>query len=75
MKPVYIEVREGKSASVREYENGKMFADYDDYGELLGIEILEFRGLSNRIRLSPDKEMPQLPISTELDDKVTRAFQ
>ncbi len=37
---VYVQVRDGKSASVREYANGNVFADYDKQGNLLGIELL-----------------------------------
>ncbi|MGO9115764.1 MAG: DUF2283 domain-containing protein [Thermoguttaceae bacterium] len=37
---VYIQFREGKSAKVKEYEDGKVFADYDKHGTLIGIEIL-----------------------------------
>jgi uncharacterized protein YuzE len=36
----YLKVRDGKSASVREYADGKAFADYDNCGNLLGIELL-----------------------------------
>ncbi len=37
---VYLQIREGKSAAVKEYADGKVFADYDRHGMLLGIEIL-----------------------------------
>ena len=37
---VYLQVREGKSATVKEYADGNVFADYDRYGRLIGIEML-----------------------------------
>ena len=37
---VYLQIREGKSATVKEYADEKVFADYDKHGVLLGIEIL-----------------------------------
>ena len=37
---VYLGLREGKSAKTVEYANGKVFADYDRAGKLLGVEIL-----------------------------------
>jgi uncharacterized protein YuzE len=37
---VYLQVREGRSATVKEYADGKVLADYDRHGTLLGIEIL-----------------------------------
>ena len=37
---VYFQFRRGKSATVKEYEGGNVFADYDRKGELLGIEML-----------------------------------
>ncbi len=37
---VYFRLREGKSATVREYADGNLFADYDKRGRLLGIEML-----------------------------------
>jgi len=36
----YFQVREGKSARVREYAGGSVFADYDKQGRLIGIEML-----------------------------------
>jgi len=36
----YFQVREGKSAAVKEYADANVFADYDRRGRLLGIEIL-----------------------------------
>lgn len=35
-----LQIRRGKSAEVREFDNGNVFADYDQQGRLLGIEIL-----------------------------------
>jgi hypothetical protein len=37
---VYFQVRRGKAAKVREFENGNAFANYDEQGELLGNEML-----------------------------------
>lgn len=37
---VYFLIRKGKSAEVREFCDGKAFADYDSKGTLLGIELL-----------------------------------
>ena len=37
---VYFQVRRGKSHETREFERGKVFADYNRRGELLGIEML-----------------------------------
>lgn len=37
---VYFQVRKGHAAEVREYEDGNAFANYNDQGELLGIEML-----------------------------------
>jgi hypothetical protein len=37
---VYFQIRAGKSAEVREFSDGKAFADYDRSGCLLGIEVL-----------------------------------
>ncbi len=36
----YIQIRQGKSARMREFANGNVFADYDKEGNLLGIEML-----------------------------------
>jgi uncharacterized protein YuzE len=37
---VYFRVRKGKSAETKEFDRGKVFADYNSRGELLGIEML-----------------------------------
>ena len=37
---VYFQVRKGKSAETREFDNGRAFADYDKSDRLLGIEML-----------------------------------
>ena len=37
---VYFQVRKGKSATVRDYADGNVFADYDKHGTLIGIEML-----------------------------------
>jgi Protein of unknown function (DUF2283) len=36
----YLLIREGTSARVREFAEGSIIADYDNKGELLGIELL-----------------------------------
>jgi len=36
----YFQLREGKSARVREFVDGTVFADYDKQGKLIGIEML-----------------------------------
>lgn len=38
---VYLGVRKGKVAEVRELADGKAFANYDRHGYLLGVELLE----------------------------------
>ena len=40
VQAVYFQVRKGKVAETREFENGSAFADYDNAGNLLGVEIL-----------------------------------
>jgi uncharacterized protein YuzE len=37
---VYFQVRKGKSAKVKEYADGNVFADYSRSGKLLGFEML-----------------------------------
>ncbi|MBI1903889.1 MAG: hypothetical protein HYS13_22535 [Planctomycetia bacterium] len=37
---VYFQVRRGKAAEVREFEQGNALANYNANGELLGIELL-----------------------------------
>ncbi len=37
---VYFLIRAGKSATVREFAGGNVFADYDSNGRLLGIELI-----------------------------------
>jgi len=37
---VYFLIRAGKSATVREFAGGNVFADYDSRGRLLGIELI-----------------------------------
>lgn len=37
---VYFQMREGKAATVREFEKGNVFVNYDKDGNLLGIEML-----------------------------------
>ena len=36
----YFQIRKGKAAKVREFENGNAFANYAANGQLLGVEIL-----------------------------------
>jgi uncharacterized protein YuzE len=36
----YFYIRRGKSAQVKEFAEGRAFADYDRKGQLLGIELL-----------------------------------
>ena len=36
----YFQVRRGKVHETREFADGAAFADYNKYGELLGIEVL-----------------------------------
>jgi hypothetical protein len=36
----YFQVRRGHAAKVREYEDGNAFANFNEAGELLGIELL-----------------------------------
>ena len=55
---VYFQVRKGKSATVKEYAQGNVFADYDRRGRLLGIEVLapcEARVLDRIARHAPEK--------------------
>lgn len=37
---IYFQVRKGHAAKVREYENGNAFANFNEDGELLGIEMI-----------------------------------
>ena len=37
---VYFQVRKGKMHETREFEDGAAFADYNQNGELIGVEIL-----------------------------------
>lgn len=37
---VYFQIREGKSAKVKEFAEGTVLADYNKRGELLGVEML-----------------------------------
>jgi hypothetical protein len=37
---VYFQFRRGKAAKVREFADGNAFANYNEKGELLGIELL-----------------------------------
>jgi len=37
---VYFQFRRGKTYENREFENGDVFADYNQRGELLGVEFL-----------------------------------
>lgn len=37
---VYFQVRKGKIKVTKEYADGDAFADYDERGQLLGIELL-----------------------------------
>ena len=37
---VYFQIRRGKATKVREYADGNAFANYNEAGELLGIELL-----------------------------------
>jgi uncharacterized protein YuzE len=53
---VYLKVREGKSAKIKEFAHGNVFADYDSRGNLLGIELLgpcEIRTLDQITRKEP----------------------
>ena len=45
-------VRKGKTAETREFENGNLFADYDNAGNLLGVEMLTHCKVSVFERLS-----------------------
>lgn len=36
----YINLREGQAAETRELQPGRAYADYDDEGQLIGIELL-----------------------------------
>ena len=40
VQAVYFRVRKGKVAETREFEDGSVFADYDNAGNLLGVEML-----------------------------------
>ena len=40
IRAAYIRVREGEVHETREIEEGRAFADYDQQGLLLGIELL-----------------------------------
>jgi uncharacterized protein YuzE len=40
VQAVYFYVREGFAAETREISEGRAFADYDEAGQLLGVELL-----------------------------------
>ncbi len=40
VQTAYFRVRKGKTVETREFENGNLFADYDNAGNLLGVEML-----------------------------------
>lgn len=40
IRAVYLQIRSGKSARVKEFQGGDVLADYDKDGNLLGIEVL-----------------------------------
>jgi hypothetical protein len=46
----YFQVRRGHAAKVREYEGGNAFANFNEAGELLGIELLAPVGLPSWTR-------------------------
>jgi uncharacterized protein YuzE len=56
---VYLRVRSGKAFEVRELEEGKVFANYDRNGLLLGIELLAPCKITlfDRITVSEPKEV------------------
>ena len=48
---VYVTVRDGESARTDELVSGVVFADYNERGELLGIEILEPRAVNATVKI------------------------
>jgi hypothetical protein len=52
---VYLRIRKGKVAKVRELEDGAVFANYGKKGELLGIEMLAPCRLSVLDRIARDE--------------------
>ena len=52
VQTAYFRVRKGKTAETREFENGNLFADYDNAGNLLGVEMLAPCNVSVFERLS-----------------------
>ena len=40
VQAVYFRVRKGKVADTKEFADGNVFADYDNAGNLLGVELL-----------------------------------
>ena len=40
VQAAYFRVRKGRVAETKEFENGNVFADYDNAGNLLGVEML-----------------------------------
>lgn len=40
IRAAYVRVRAGDAAETREVAEGRAFADYDDAGRLLGVELL-----------------------------------
>ena len=55
---VYFQIRKGKAAVTKEHADGNLFADYDQRGELLGIELLapcSAEVLDNIAREAPER--------------------
>ena len=40
VRMAYLRVRDGKSVETREHSNGLALADYDQHGNLIGVELL-----------------------------------
>ncbi len=59
----YIKIRDGFSAETRVVEPGKAFADYDDDGDLLGIELLAPCSVSVLDRITDGQPEPYRHLS------------
>lgn len=54
----YLRVRDGKVAVTKEISEGVAFADYDDAGALLGVELLAPCGADVLDRVSEEEPEP-----------------
>jgi len=56
---VYFRLRQGRSATVREFSGGAAFADFNKKGELLGVELLEPCQISVLNKITEDEPLAE----------------